>query len=79
LRFNDGNLIPECTKMPDVPVVYPEIATADFSGLCPNRQEHKIHWVQIRYILFLQIIGPGRLHIPKVSSLIGAGGECRNL
>jgi hypothetical protein len=70
LRFKDGNLIPVYTKMPDVPVAAPEIATVDLAGLCPTGQEHKIHWVQTMYILFLQITGRGRLHIPEVLSLV---------
>jgi hypothetical protein len=70
LRFKDDNLIPECTKTPAVLVVSPEIATVDLSGLCPTRQKHKIQWVQTRYILFLPFIGPSRLNIPIVLSLV---------
>jgi len=57
--------------MPVIPVVSPEIARADLSGLYPARQKHKIQWVQTRYILFLPFIGTSRLPIPIVLSLVG--------
>jgi hypothetical protein len=57
--------------MPVVPVVSPETERVVLSGLRPTGKEHKIHWVQTRYILFLPIIGPSRLYIPEVLYLVG--------
>jgi len=49
----------------------PEIVRVGLSGLCPSGHKHKIQWVQTRYTLFLPFIGPSRLHIPIVVSLVG--------